>query len=183
VVDESGNDVPDGETGELVVRGPGIMSGYYCRPDANRDSYFGDWFRTGDLFRRDERGFHYIVGRLKDMVRRSSENIAAREVEAVLRGMPEILEAAIVPVPDAMRGEEVKAYIVLQPEAREGGLELERIFAHCEANLASFKVPRYIEFIDALPKTPSEKIAKGVLLKSRPDLRSGSYDRVEGRWH
>lgn len=182
VVDEAGKDVPDGETGELVVRGPGIMSGYYCRPDANRESYFGDWFRTGDLFRRDERGFHYIVGRLKDMVRRSSENIAAREVEAVLRGMPEILEAAIVPVPDAMRGEEVKAYIVLQPDVRERGLELERIFAHCEANLASFKVPRYIEFIDALPKTPSEKIAKGPLLNSRADLRSGSYDRVEGRW-
>jgi len=182
VVDESGKDVRDGETGELVVRGSGIMSGYYCKPEANRDSYFGEWFRTGDLFRRDERGFHYIVGRLKDMVRRSSENIAAREVEAVLRGMPEVLEAAIVPVPDEIRGEEVKAYIVLQPDARERGVEIDRIFAYCEANLATFKVPRYLEFIDALPKTPSEKIAKGALLNSKQDLRAGSYDRVEGRW-
>ncbi|HLS57369.1 MAG TPA: AMP-binding protein [Zeimonas sp.] len=182
VVDEAGNDVPVGQTGELVVRGPGIMSGYFRKPEANRDSYFGEWFRTGDLFRKDGRGFHYIVGRRKDMVRRSSENIAAREVEAVLRGLPEVLEAAIVPVPDEIRGEEVKAYIVLQPEARERGVPVERIFAHCDASLAAFKVPRYLEFIDALPKTPSEKIAKGVLVKSKQDLRLGSYDRVEGRW-
>lgn len=182
VVDENGQDVPVGAVGELVVRGPGIMSGYYEKPQANQASYFGDWFRTGDLFRKDERGFHYIVGRLKDMVRRSSENIAAREVEAVLRGLPEVLEAAIVPVPDSLRGEEVKAFIVLQPEAREKGLPLEKLFAYCEEQLASFKVPRYVEFIDALPKTPSEKIAKGALLKSRTDLRAGSYDRVTGSW-
>ncbi|MBE7522625.1 MAG: AMP-binding protein [Burkholderiales bacterium] len=182
IVDETGSDVPVGQTGELVVRGPGIMSGYFRKPEANRDSYFGEWFRTGDLFRKDDRGFHYIVGRLKDMVRRSSENIAAREVEAVLRGLPEVLEAAIVAVPDDIRGEEVKAYIVLQPEARERGVPVETIFAHCQASLAAFKIPRYVEFIDGLPKTPSEKIAKGVLLKSKPDLRLGSYDRVEGRW-
>ena len=122
VVDEDGQDVPAGRTGELVVRGPGIMLGYYRKPDANREAFFNDWFRTGDLFTRDERGYHFIVGRLKDMVRRSSENIAAREVEAVLRGLPEILEAAVVAVPDAFRGEEVKAYFVLQADARAAGL-------------------------------------------------------------
>ena len=182
VVDEQGHDVAAGESGELVVRGPGLMSGYYRKPEANRDAYFGEWFRTGDLFRKDAQGYHYIVGRLKDMVRRSSENIAAREVEAVLRALPEILEAAIVAVPDEIRGEEVKAYIVLQPDVGPQGLPLERIFAHCEQNLASFKVPRYLEFTDALPKTPSEKIAKGPLLAGKPDLRVGAYDRVEGRW-
>jgi len=182
VVDETGSDVAPGEIGELIVRGPGMMSGYYRKPEANRDSHFGEWFRTGDLFRKDVDGFHYIVGRLKDMVRRSSENIAAREVEAVLRGIPEVLEAAIVAVPDEFRGEEVKAYIVLQPGVPAGGLPLERLFSHCEANLATFKVPRYVEFIDALPKTPSEKIAKGPLLAGKGDLRAGSYDRVEQRW-
>lgn len=183
VVDEQGEDVPAGQVGELVVRGNGIMLGYYRKPDANRDAYFGEWFRTGDLFRKDVHGFHYIVGRLKDMVRRSSENIAAREVEAVLRGLPEVLEAAIVAVPDDMRGEEVKAYIVLQEALREHGMPVEQIFAYCDANLASFKVPRYLEFIDALPKTPSGKIAKGKLLANKLDLRLGAYDRVESRWH
>jgi acyl-coenzyme A synthetase/AMP-(fatty) acid ligase len=182
IVDESGRDVATGEVGELVVRGPGMMSGYYRKPDANRDAYFDGWFRTGDLFRKDAQGFHYIVGRLKDMVRRSSENIAAREVEAVLRALPEVLEAAVVAVPDEIRGEEVKAYIVLQPDVSPRGLPLERLFRHCEENLAAFKVPRYVEFIDALPKTPSEKIAKGPLLRSKPDLRTDSYDRVERRW-
>ena len=182
VVDEDGQDVPAGRTGELVVRGPGIMLGYYRKPDANREAFFNDWFRTGDLFTRDERGYHFIVGRLKDMVRRSSENIAAREVEAVLRGLPEILEAAVVAVPDAFRGEEVKAYIVLQADARAAGLGVERVFQHCEANLATFKVPRYVEFVEALPKTPSEKVAKGALVASKPDLRVGAFDRVESRW-
>ncbi len=183
VVDEHGQDVPTGEIGELVVRGRGLMLGYYRKPDANRDAYFGEWFRTGDLFRKDEKGFHYIVGRIKDMVRRSSENIAAREVEAVLRGLPEVLEAAIVAVPDEVRGEEVKAYIVLQEELRETRVPMEHIFAYCDANLASFKVPRYVEFVDDLPKTPSGKIAKGQLLAGKTDLRLGAYDRVESRWN
>jgi crotonobetaine/carnitine-CoA ligase len=182
VVDENGNDVPPGEIGELVVRGPGIMLGYYRKPEANKDAFFGEWLRTGDLFRKDGQGFHYIVGRLKDMVRRSSENIAAREVESVLRGMPEILEAAIVGVPDDIRGEEVKAFIVLQPEVRDRGLPLEDIFAYCDAQLAAFKVPRYVEFLDELPKTPSGKIAKGPLKQGRADQRIGAYDRVEKRW-
>ena len=182
IVDEKGDDVMAGQVGELVVRGSAMMSGYYLKPEANRDAFFGDWFRTGDLFRKDKQGFHYIVGRLKDMVRRSSENIAAREVEAVLRGLPEVLEAAIVAVPDEIRGEEVKAYIVLQPNARKPGVRVERILEYCEANMATFKVPRYLEFIDELPKTPSGKIAKGALLEGKADLRLGAYDRVENRW-
>lgn len=182
IVDDRGVDVPVGQVGELIVRGPGIMLGYFGKPEANRDSYFGEWFRTGDLFRKDQQGFHYIVGRSKDMVRRSSENIAAREVEAVLRGLPEVLEAAIVAVPDEVRGEEVKAYVVLQPDARSQGVAVERIFKYCEENLAIFKVPRYLEFIDALPKTPSEKIAKGALLEGKKDLRIGAYDRVDQCW-
>lgn len=183
VVDEHGEDVPVGQVGELVVRGQGLMLGYYRKPDANRDAYFGEWFRTGDMFRKDEKGFHYIVGRIKDMVRRSSENIAAREVESVLRGLPEVLEAAIVAVPDELRGEEVKAYIVLQEDLRETRVPMERIFAYCEANLASFKVPRYVEFVDDLPKTPSGKIAKGQLIAGKADLRIGAYDRVKSCWN
>lgn len=182
VVDEDGHDVPRGEIGELVVRGPGMMLGYYKKPEANEASYFGDWFRTGDLFRQDGNGFFYIVGRLKDMVRRAGENIAAREVEAVLKNLPDVHDAAVIAVPDDLRGQEVKAYVVLQPHATAGAPPTQQIFDHCARNLAAFKVPRYLEFVDALPKTPSEKIAKSELIRAKSDLRVGAYDRVDGLW-
>lgn len=183
VADENGNTLPDGEIGELLVRGPGILKGYYRQPEANKASFHGDWFRTGDLFRRDERGFFYIVGRIKDMIRRAGENIAAREVEAVVCGLPEIAEAAAMPVPDDTRGEEVKIYVVPQPGISRNELTPQKIIEYCTTNLASFKVPRYIEYRSELPKTPSEKIAKHVLKAEKPDLRAGSWDRVEQRWH
>ena len=88
---------------------------YYRKPEATAAAFHGEWFRTGDLFRQDERGYYYIVGRVKEMIRRAGENISAREIEAVLRAMPEIVEAAAVPVPDATRGEEVKVFVVLRP--------------------------------------------------------------------
>jgi acyl-CoA synthetase (AMP-forming)/AMP-acid ligase II len=182
IVDDEGRDVPEGELGELVVRGPGILKGYYRKPEATRDAFFGEWFRTGDIFSKDARGFYYIVGRKKDMIRRAGENISAREVEAVLKALPGIADAAAVPVPDPTRGQEVKIYVVLAPPATKDQVPPERIIAHCEANLARFKVPRYIAYRDSLPKTPSEKIAKGELVKGVADLRAGSFDRLEGRW-
>jgi crotonobetaine/carnitine-CoA ligase len=183
VADENGNPLPDGEIGELIVRGPGILQGYYRKPEANKASFHGEWFRTGDLFRRDERGFFYIVGRIKDMIRRAGENIAAREVEAVVCGLPEIAEAAALPVPDETRGEEVKIYVVPQPGVTQANLTPQKIIGYCTANLASFKVPRYIEYRSELPKTPSDKVAKHVLKAEKQDLRTGSWDRVEQRWH
>jgi len=182
IVDPDGNEVAPGEVGELCLRGPGIMRGYYKKPEANDASFLGDWFRTGDLFWKDEQGFHYIVGRLKDMIRRSGENIAAREVESVLREIPGVLEAAAVGVKDPARGEEVKAYLVLQPGATPNDVTPDKVFSHCQARLAAFKIPRFLEYRDALPKTPSEKIAKQKLVAERPDLRVGSYDRIAGAW-
>jgi crotonobetaine/carnitine-CoA ligase len=182
VVDENGNSLPDGQVGELVVRGPGILKGYYRKPEANTAAFFDDWFRTGDLFRRDERGFFYIVGRVKDMIRRAGENIAAREVEAVVCNLPEVAEAAALPVPDDVRGEEVKIYVVPQPGVSRDDVPPQKIIDYCVANLAAFKVPRYIEYRQALPKTPSEKVAKHVLKTEKSDLRVGSWDRIEQRW-
>jgi len=177
--DQDGRELGPGEIGELWIRGPGILKGYWNKPEANAASFPGDgWFRTGDLFRRDERGFHYIVGRLKDMIRRSGENIAAREVEAVLLQLDEVQEAAIIPVPDPDRGQEVKACLVLKPGLAPADLPAERVFAHCLAGLARFKVPRFLEYRASLPKTPSEKIAKHVLLAERTDLREGAIDRL-----
>jgi acyl-CoA synthetase (AMP-forming)/AMP-acid ligase II len=181
VADPDGNTLPAGQVGELVVRGPGILQGYYNKPEATAAAFHGDWFRTGDLFQQDERGYFYIVGRVKEMIRRAGENISAREVESVLHALPEIAEAAAVPVPDETRGEEVKACVVLQPGLDRDAVTPDRILAHCTAVLARFKVPRYIAYCDDLPKTASGKIAKH-LLTNVPDPLAGCFDRVEERW-
>jgi len=182
IADEEGNVVAQGEIGELQLRGPAMLQGYYKNPKATAEAFAGEWFRTGDLFRQDERGYYYIVGRLKDMIRRAGENIAAREVETVMTALPEVMEAACVAVKDETRGEEVKAYVVLQPGFTQDSVPPQRIIEHCSTRLARFKVPRYIAYSTELPKTPSGKIAKKVLIEGITDLRSGSYDRVEERW-
>lgn len=181
IADAEGNSLPDGQIGELLVRGPGIMDGYYNRPEATAASFHGEWFRTGDLFRRDERGYFYIVGRIKEMIRRAGENISVHELESVLLAYPEVFEAAVVPVKDEVRGEEVKAYVVPQKGVDRDAM-LNSLIGYCKDNLAAFKVPRYFEFREELPKTASGKIAKPALTSEKPDLRCGSYDRVADAW-
>ncbi len=182
VVDEEDNDVPDGEIGELLIRGPGMMLGYYNNPDATAEAMRGGWFHTGDLFRRDARGYHYIVGRKKDMVRRAGENISCREVESVLRDHDAIDEVAVIAVPDDIRGEEAKAYICLRDGQQPAADQIAGLIAHAERNLAAFKIPRYLEFIAEMPRTTSFKVAKNELKAAREDHRVGSFDRVEGVW-
>lgn len=179
VVDENGKEVPTGTIGELVVRGPNILLGYYNKPDETRKSFFGEWFRTGDLFRQDEKGYFYIVGRIKDMIRRSSENISAREVEGVIAQMPGVSDVAAVAVPDEMRGEEVKVYVILKNEPGSGELTPNHLVEFASQQLAPFKVPRYIEFVDKFPRTPSGKIAKKILCAEKTDLRQNSWDALE----
>lgn len=181
IADEDGKELPAGAVGELIVRGPGILQGYYNNPEATAKAFHGDWFRTGDLFRQDERGYFYIVGRVKDMIRRSGENIAAREVEDVVLRIPGVFEAACVPVPDAGRGEEIKLLVVLKPEISKKELTPTLILDHCRSRLAPFKVPRYIAYADALPKTGSNKVAKGEL-RASADLTSGCFDSVRNTW-
>lgn len=182
IVNDQGKDVAPGEVGELWVAGRSILWGYYKRPEANADSFRGKWFRTGDLFRQDANGYYYIVGRIKDMIKRAGENIAAIEVEAVLRDLPEVEEAAVVAVPDPLRREEVKAYLKLRAGLRKEDVPPDKVFAHCERRLAKFKIPRYLAYVEDFPRTPSRKIAKKVLVAESDDLQTGAYDRQEGRW-
>ena len=166
IVDENLEPVPPGHTGELCVRGSGMMLGYYNRPEANAELFLpGAWFRTGDLVRKESDGLHYYEGRTRDTVRRSGENIAAAEVELQIASMPEVDEVGVVPVPSPERGEEVKAIIVLKPGATATATE---IVEWAKQGLAAFKVPRYVEFRDELPHTPSGKIAKSVLRSEDP---------------
>jgi acyl-CoA synthetase (AMP-forming)/AMP-acid ligase II len=183
VVDEAGNEVRRGEAGELVVRGRSMLQGYYKDPETSAAAFSDGWFHTGDIARMDDEGFVYILGRMKDMVRRSGENISAREVEDVLRGMPEIENAAVVAVPDPYREEEVKAYIQLAPGVTRDAVTPQHIIEHCKPRLAAFKLPRYIEYRDSFPLTDSQRVQKKVLRAEKADLRSGSYDVQEGVWH
>jgi crotonobetaine/carnitine-CoA ligase len=178
IIDEHGNPVKQGELGELLIKGPGIFKGYYNKPDATAKAFEGDWFRTGDLFRQDEKGYFYIVGRIKDMIRRTGDNISASEVEHVLTSHPKILSAAVVPVPDESRGEEVKAYIAPAQGETPESIPPEDIIAFCLDRIAEFKVPRYIEYVDEFQRTASGKIQKHALIGAKEDLAAGCFDRM-----
>ncbi|MHB8830177.1 MAG: AMP-binding enzyme, partial [Syntrophales bacterium] len=143
--------------------------------DATEKAWRNGWFHTGDFCKRDEDGYFYFVDRKKDMVRRSGENISASEVEGILLLHPKIRDVAVIPVPDKLRVEEIKAYVV--PVEKED-LKPEEIIAWCEEHLAYFKIPRYIEFRENLPKTATQKIQKVVLKKEKADLTEGSWDRT-----
>jgi len=177
IVDKFGKDVNQGDTGELLVKGPGILKGYYKKPEATEKAFFEGYFRTGDLFRQDENGYYYFVGRIKDMIRRMGDNISAEEVEMVLVSHPKIIDAAVVGVPDEERDEEVKAYIILAPGETTQTLSPEQIVDFCLERIAKFKVPRYIEFREDFPRSTSDKVQKQVLLQEKDDPTVGCFDR------
>ncbi len=160
VVDEDGRECPPGTPGELQIRGRAIMLGYYKRPDANRAAFDGAWLRTGDLFVKDEDGYHRIVGRLKDMIKRAGENISASEVEAVLREAPEVAEAAAIAVPDPLRREEVMVLVKLADGVTMDDFPPAALSAHAAQRLAAFKRPRYLAYVPEFPRTATGKIAK-----------------------
>jgi len=176
LIDESGHDVPSGETGQILVRAPGMMRGYLNRPDAAAEVLRDGWLYTGDLGWRDENGFLYFVGRIKDLIRRNGVNIAAAEVEQVLRAHPGVLDAAVVPVADELRGEEVKAFIV--PVDATAPPTLDELADYCASKLASFKVPRYVELCEGFPRTPSMRVAKEAL-RAQPAIGPATWDREQ----
>lgn len=183
IVDDAGCEPPRGQVGEIVVRGFAMFAGYHNRAEANDTAFLpGGWFRTGDAGRQDSDGFFHYLGRRKDMIRRSGENVSAVEVEAVLRGVPGIVEAAVAAVPDAVREEAIKAYLRLDEDVTPEQVTPEIVLAHCTRNLARFKIPRCIEYVADFPRTPSMKVRKAELIARKPDLRAGAYDRVDGIW-
>lgn len=178
IVGEDGRDVEERGIGELWITGPGMFKGYYKKAKETAEAFDGEWFRTGDLFRRDENGYYYIVGRKKDMIRRSGDNISAAELENVLAGHPKILSAAVIPVPDPSRGEEVKAYIVPGQGESPETIPPEEIIAYCLERIAEFKVPRYIQYRSDFPRTPSGKVQKHLLDAEEEAPVAGCWDRL-----
>jgi crotonobetaine/carnitine-CoA ligase len=176
IVDDQDLDVAPGQVGEIILkRDRSMMKGYYKDSQATAHAFRGGWFHSGDLGYQDEDGDYHFVGRKKDIIRRGGENISAASVEQVLMDHPQILDAAVIPVPDPIRGEEVKAYVVPNPGEE---LTAEQVFEYCEQSMAAFKVPRYLEFRDALPKTPSERVQKRKLREEKEDPTEGCYDRL-----
>jgi acyl-CoA synthetase (AMP-forming)/AMP-acid ligase II len=157
VWDTQGNSVPAGERGEVVLRGPKVFKGYWRDPDATATAFTGGWFHTGDIGVRDDDGYLWIVDRLKDMILSGGENIAGSEVERVLYTHDAVLEVAVVGRPDERWGEVPVAFVVLKADAT---VTEDELVEHCRGQLARFKVPKDVTFLDALPRNPSGKVLK-----------------------
>ena len=155
--DDPTKEMPRGEAGELIVRGPQVMRGYLGRPEATAEAIQDGWMHTGDLAVMDEDGYFSIVGRKKDMILASGYNIYPDEIDRVLTDHPAVFEACTIGVPHERRGETVKSFIVLNPGAT---CTAEEIVAHCRAELAAYKVPKSIEFRDSLPKSSMMKLLR-----------------------
>ena len=157
LLDDEGNEVPAGMPGEIAIRGPQVMAGYWRRPDETAKAMTADgFFRSGDIGTVDERGFFKIVDRKKDMILVSGFNVYPNEVEDVLTLMPGVLECAAIGVADEKSGEAVKLVIV----KKDPSLTEQQVRAYCEANLTGYKRPKVVEFRDELPKTPVGKILR-----------------------
>lgn len=160
-----GGEAPEGEVGEIAVCGPNVMKGYWERPEETARVLQGGWLRTGDLGRRDEDGYYYVVDRKKDMIIRGGYNVYPRELEEVLYEHPDVLEAAVVPVADERLGEEVGAAIVLRPGTESGPDEIR---AYVKERVAAYKYPRLVWLLPELPKGPTGKILKREILPPHP---------------
>jgi long-chain acyl-CoA synthetase len=151
-------ELPIGEIGELLIRGPQVMKGYWNNPEETKKALIGGWLRTGDLARMDERGYFFIEGRAKDMLKYKGYKVLPREVEEMLYEHPAVLEAGVVSAPDPNIGETIKAYIALKPEYRDGKITEKDIIEWAKERMASYKYPRKVEFLNVLPRTAVGKV-------------------------
>ena len=174
IVDDRGATVPPGTVGEICIKNPALMLGYWGDDEQTRLSLRDGWLYAGDLARMDEDGYLYFVDRKKDVIRRRGENISSLEVEDVIKRHSGILDCAVIGVPSELGEEEVKAYVVRRPGS---SLTPEDVVFWCAERLAYFKVPRYIEFREGLPRTPSLRVRKDLLRRERSDLIRGCFDR------
>jgi long-chain acyl-CoA synthetase len=160
VVGEDGHDLPAGEVGEIITSGPQVVPGYWGRPEESERAIPGGALHTGDVGFMDADGWFYVVDRKKDQINAAGYKVWPREVEDVLYGHPAVREAAVVGVPDAYRGETVKAFVSLRPGERADADEL---IAYCRERMAAYKYPRVVELVDDLPRTASGKVLRRVL--------------------
>lgn len=173
IVDDQGKTVPLGERGEILFKGPQVAKGYWNQPEKTAETFVDGWLRTGDIGTMDADGFIFFLDRQKDLIIASAYNIAPAEVEAVLIKHDAIQEVAVIGVPDEYRGETVKAFVVLEEHAR-GKVTEAQIVEYGKANMAAYKYPRIVEFIDVLPKSPIQKVL-------RKELREMEAERLAAK--
>ncbi|MBW1712008.1 MAG: AMP-binding protein [Deltaproteobacteria bacterium] len=178
VVDDQGQEVPQGTTGEVIYRGPGTAQSYYKNAPATKECFREGWFAPGDLARRDEEGFLYIVGRKKDMIIRGGANIYPPEIEEVLSTHPAVDEAAVAGIPDEEYGEEIAAFLVLKPGRQ---VTPEEIVAFCKERLAPYKRPKVVKVLASLPKASSGKVVKREVVADYLKNRSSPTQKDEAR--
>ncbi len=174
IVNDLGADLPPGETGELIIKNPTVMPGYFRDPAETAKVLQNGWLHTGDNAYRDEDGYYYFVDRKKDVIRRRGENFSSLEIEEVLNSHPKVLESAVIGIPSEFSDEEIKAYIIPKPGET---IDPAEIFQWCEEKIARFKVPRYLEMRNSFPKTPTHRVEKYKLRKEKEDLTEGCVDR------
>jgi acyl-CoA synthetase (AMP-forming)/AMP-acid ligase II len=160
IVDSNFNEVPKNKEGEILIKGPNVFNGYWNQDEVNKKSFRDGWFITGDVGKVDEKDYVYLIGRSKDIIISGGINIYPREIEEVIESLPQVKECAVVGVPDKEFGESVKAYVILNDNAK---IKEDEIIKFCKEKLASFKKPKYIEFLDILPKNTMGKIQKNKL--------------------
>jgi long-chain acyl-CoA synthetase len=158
--DEHGRELPRGEWGEIVIRGPGVMAGYWNRPQETAEALRGGWLHSGDVGRMDADGYVFIVDRVKDMINVSGFKVWPAEVEHYLYRMPQIHECAVYGIPDPVRDEQVAVAVVARPGS---GLTGEQVLAFCRDTLAAYKVPARVDVVDELPKSATGKLLKRML--------------------
>jgi long-chain acyl-CoA synthetase len=173
-VDENGKDVAVGEAGEIIARGPQIMLGYWQKPEETAKSIKDGWFYTGDIAQMDADGYFTIVDRKKDMILVSGFNVYPNEIEEQIAAVAGVLEVGVIGIPDEKTGERVQAYV----KATLPAPSKDTIIAHCRTNLAAYKIPQDVIFVDELPKSPIGKILRRTLrdeaMSSKPSSNNGS---------
>lgn len=160
IADANGRPLPPGKVGEILVRGPFVSPGYWNRPELTAETSRSGWWHTGDLAWRDDEGYIYISGRSKDMIKSGAENIFPIEIEQVIAALPDVVEVGVIGVPDERWGETVAAFVVRAPGAT---LDAGAVIAHCRDHLASYKKPRYVLFVESLPRNTTNKVDKNAL--------------------
>jgi crotonobetaine/carnitine-CoA ligase len=179
VVDDGGRDVPDGTTGELWVKTPILMQGYYKDPEQTAAALHDGWFATGDLVRREADGYYYFVARKKDIIRRRDENISGAEIDRVIGDHPAVVQCAAIPVPAELGEDEILVAIIRKPGV---DVDAQQIAEWCGARLAPIKVPRYVAFVESLPQTATHRVAKFKLRGDQALLASATdLERRTGR--
>ena len=178
VVDDDGNELPNGQTGELTVRTPIVMQAYYRDEAQTKAAFRGDWFLTGDLAYKDDDGYFWFVARKKDIIRKRGENISGAELDRIIGNHPAVLQAAAIPTPSDLGEDDILVAVQLQ----EGKTAThEEIAVWCRQHLAAIKVPRYIVFVDSLPQTPTNRIAKFKMREDKSLLANAKDLGASGR--